>query len=452
MKSLRNHLILLLSVGLGAAWVVSAWLGHSEARYEVDELFDAQMAQSAQAILDASRHNIDERLERGDRDSHDDSLLLRHQYEQKLLFQVWSTDGNVLQRSRHAPEKMMADPVQGYQTVNFDHQTWRVLTRLDSSGKFLVQVAEPLDKREWLARHIAFKILLPTLLVLPLLVLLIWWFVGKGLRPLGDIGRQVQARAATRLDALQMDDVPDEVVPLVAALNDLFERLQRAFEGELRFTADAAHELRTPLAALKVQAQVALRATCDAERNAALENVLQGVDRATHLITQLLTLARVDPDSAATGHVRLNLYSLAAVVVEQYRAMAASKDIHLTLAGSDAEVLGDASQLEVLIRNVLDNALRYTPQGGAVDVSVNQSEEVILEVSDNGSGIPVAQRERVLERFYRIPGNGQTGSGLGLSIVKRVAERHRARISLDSSARGGLLVRVILASVETSHT
>ncbi|MCE9633682.1 MAG: sensor histidine kinase N-terminal domain-containing protein, partial [Methylophilales bacterium] len=288
MKSLRLRLVLSLLLGLGAVWGVSAWVGHKEARNEVDELFDAQLAQSAQAILESSRHTIHERREDGDDEPGSMDTPGLHQYEQKLIFQVWSADGTLLQRSPDAPEKMIGKPSPGYQTVVGEQVSWRVLTRLDQHGEYMVQVAEPLAKRELLARHIAFKILLPTLLVLPLLALLIWWFVGAGLRPLRDISQQVQARAVNRLDALKINEVPDEVAPLAQALNELFGRLQSAFESERRFTADAAHELRTPLAGLKIQAQVAMRAVDEEERKAALEKVLQGVDRATHLIAQLL--------------------------------------------------------------------------------------------------------------------------------------------------------------------
>ena len=437
MKSLRLRLVLFLLLGLGAVWGVSLWVGHQEARHEVDELFDAQLAQSAQAILESSRHTIHERHEHGDDET---DMPVLHQYEQKLIFQVWSIDGKLLQRSSGAPDRMLGKLSSGYQTVVGEKVSWRVLTRFDKHGEYLVQVAEPLATRELLARHISLKILLPTLLVLPLMVLLIWWFVGKGLRPLRDISQQVKSRAANRLDALKINEVPDEVTPLAKALNDLFARLQSAFESERRFTTDAAHELRTPLAGLKIQAQVAIRAVDDEERKAALEKVLQGVDRATHLIAQLLTLARVDPESAASQHVKLSLHQLAASVVEECRSFAQSRGINVFLADSDAEIRGDADQLAVLMRNLLDNALRYTPANGKVEIAIRDDDA--LEIADSGPGIAPEERVRVLERFYRVQGNEQPGSGLGLSIVKRIAQLHGATLALESSASSGLLVRV----------
>lgn len=441
MKSLRIRLILLLSIGLGAAWLLAAWLGHIEARHEVDEMLDAQLAQSAQAVLGITRHEMHERREQGDDDGRDATLPTFHEYEQVQVFQLWNAEGKLLQRSPGAPELMMARAVPGYQNTRFQNQSWRVLTRFDAHGELMVQVAEPVMERERLARHIALKILLPTLLAMPVLALLIWWFVGTGLRPLRDISQQLQSRQATRLDALEMQGIPDEVAPLATALNDLLMRLAQAFDSERRFTADAAHELRTPLAALKIQAQVALRSIEDAERNAALDKVVQGVDRTTHLIAQLLTLARVDPESAASQHVRLSLYALAEKSLEEFAPLAQTRNIRLRLQGADVAISGDADQLAVLLRNLLDNAIRYTPVGGEVSVNI-YADNATLEVADSGTGIAPEQHERVLERFYRIPGNVQPGSGLGLSIVKRIAELHGATLVLATSASGGLSVQV----------
>lgn len=452
MKSLRIRLILLLTIGLGGAWAVAAWLGHMEARHEVDELFDAQLAQSAQAVLESSGHEIHERMEHGDDESSRSELTATHRYEQKLLFQVWSVDGKLLQHSPGAPATQMTTLVPGYRTEMIGKQRWRVLTRLDRHGEFVVQVAEPYSKREWLAKHIAMKILLPMLIVLPVLALLIWWFVTTGLRPLSAISHEVQSRAANRLDLLEMQNVPDEVAPLVQALNGLFVRLQHAFDSERRFTADAAHELRTPLAALKVQAQVAMRAEDDVERKAALEKVQQGVDRATHLTAQLLTLARIDPENATSLHQPLSLYNLAAVALNDVQWLAQAKHIHLRLEGDPGMVAGDADQLAVLLRNLLDNAVRYTPQGGEVNVGLHEDQGVVLEVSDTGVGIPEEQRQRVLERFYRIPGNAEPGSGLGLSIVQRIAQLHGATLSLETSPSGGLLARVKFPHARTHHS
>ncbi len=438
MNSLRLRLILLLSVCLGLAWVAAAWFTHVEARHEIDDLFDAQLAQSAQVLLGTTRHELHERLERGD-----DETPVSHEYEKRLAFQIWD-EGRLLMRSAAAPTTALGSGAAGYGEIMVNGQLWRVLTRWDARHEFMIQVAEPLAAREQLARHIAFKMLLPTLLSLPVLALLLWIAVGAGLHPLQQIKREVKQRTADRLEPVSMKGVPNEVAPLAQALNDLFARLQKTLANERRFTADAAHELRTPLAALKTHAQVALRATGDAERRAALENVLRGVDRATHLLEQLLTLARVDPEAAASGHELVNLRALAANVLADLALFARAKHIELALEdGPTCNILGNPAHLTVLLRNLLDNAIRYTPANGNVSVTLLDEGNITLEVRDTGPGIPAEERSRVLERFYRMQGSCETGSGLGLSIVRRITELHGARLELDQGANErGMLVRV----------
>lgn len=448
MNSLRLRLILLLCLALGLTWAFAAWLSHIEARREVDKLFDAQLAQSAQVLMGTVGHELHERMEHGD-----DDVPALHEYEQKITFQIWR-DQTLLLRSAAAPATSLAGPTPGYSTVNIEDQPWRVLTRHDNRHGFLIQVAEPLAARERLARHIALRMLLPSLAALPLLALTIWPAVGAGLLPLRKLKREIAQREADRLQPLQMSGVPDEVAPLAAALNELFERLQQAFESERRFTADAAHELRTPLAALKIQAQVAMRASDTAERSTALENVLHGVDRATHLVEQLLTLARVDPEHAAAYHQPVELRHLAAIVLAELAPQAHARQIELALEESlPGQVHGDSSQLAILLRNLLDNAIRYTPAGGHVTVAIAQHHGTILEIRDTGPGIPPAERERVLHRFYRVPGNAAEGSGLGLSIVRRIAELHRAQFELGDNEQGtGLKVTVAFPSIARANS
>lgn len=444
MNSLRLRLVLLLALGLGFAWAAAAWFTHREAREEIDKLFDAQLAQSARVLLDLSRHQLHERMEHGE-----DEPAVTHEYEQKLAFQIW--DGStLLLRSANAPPTPLGKPAEGYGAATVDGTPWRVLTRRDTHGDYMIQVAEPLAGREKLARHIAFKMLLPSLLVLPLLALLLWFAVGAGLKPLASLKREVGRRAAERLDPLETSGVPTEVAPLVESLNDLFLRLQRAFDSERRFTADAAHELRTPLAGLKVQAQVALRATDDETRRAALDNVLRGVDRATHLVEQLLTLARVDPDMAKAGHEPVELRALAASTIVEIAAQAHTARVELVLEdGPPCSISGNAAQLALLLRNLLDNAVRYTPAGGSATVWIGlENGKPVLEVRDSGPGIPAEERERVLQRFYRIAGSAAEGSGLGLSIVQRIAELHGAQLDLaDGLASKGLIVKVRFAGM-----
>lgn len=442
MNSIRMRLLLLLTIGFAAAWIAAAWFTHIEAQKEVDKLFDAQLAQSAQVLLGTTSHELQERAESDD-EGDDGKEQVVHEYEQKLAFQIWS-GSSLLMRSTAAPSVAFANGAAGYSEVDLNEKPWRVFTRWDRRHEFMIQVAEPLARREELARHIAFRMLLPILIAFPVLALLIWFAVSGGLRPLQKLKQEVKQRAADRLEPVQMTGVPDEVAPLAQALNDLFARLRHAFESERQFTADAAHELRTPLAALKTQAQVAMRSMDETERRQALENVLRGVDRGARLVEQLLTLARVDPETAATGFEKLELRGLVTTVIRDLMPFAHTKKIELKLEdGLPGDVLGNSTQLDLLLRNLLDNAIRYTPEGGRVSVVVREENGVVLEVRDTGPGIPMSEREQVKQRFYRIAGSGQEGSGLGLSIVRRIVELHHAHMELTDNENGqGLTVKV----------
>ncbi|HAF00547.1 MAG TPA: two-component sensor histidine kinase [Methylophilaceae bacterium] len=439
MRSLRLRLVLLLSAGLGLVWLISAWFTYTESRHEIDRLFDAQLAQSAQVLLGTTHHEIHEKIEHGESE-----VSISHEYEQKLAFQIWG-GSRLLLRASAAPITAMADNKEGYSEIALNGQSWRVFTRWDARHEFMIQVAEPLVGREYLARHITFKMLLPTFVVLPILAVLIWLGVGAGLKPLQQLKQEVEQRKANRLQPVEIAGVPEEVLPLIQALNELFARLQQAFENEQRFTADAAHELRTPLAALKIQAQVAMRTIDNEARQKVLQNLLSGVDRATRMVEQLLILARVDPEATTVNHRPVDLRTLAIQVITEIEPLAYTKQIDLVLEEGFAHlVLGDEAQLSLLLRNLLDNAIRYTPIGGRVSVSVYDRQSVVLEVRDTGPGIPKDEREQVMQRFYRISGSGEEGSGLGLSIVKRIADLHGATLVLSDNDRGsGLLVSVV---------
>ena len=439
MNSLRLRLVLLLSLAAGLTLSAAVYFTHRAARQELDALFDAQLSETANVLLGTAQREIAERIEHGI-----EELPVATEYEQTLVYQIWNSRGLVV-RSEAAPPSPLGERRPGFTQATVGRKPWRVLTRWDPTGEFMIQIAEPMDGREHLARLIALKMLVPTLTIIPLLTLLIWLSVGTGLRPLRQLRREVVQRSARRLEPMAMNGVPVEVMPLVTALNDLFGRLRHSIELEKRFTADAAHELRTPLAALKTQAQVAQRAQDAEDRIAALKHVVEGVDRATHLIEQLLTLARVDPEAASMHYPAVSLRALAVQALSHMAPFAHQSRIELELKGEE-DVLVNANEghLDILLRNLLDNAVRYTPPGGRVSVEISRTaREALLVVCDNGPGIPVAERQRALERFYRLPGSTAEGSGLGLSIVQRIAERHGAQVFLLPGADGrGLCVRI----------
>jgi two-component system OmpR family sensor kinase len=321
---------------------------------------------------------------------------------------------------------------------------WRTFSL--QRGGLTIQVAQPMSVRNRLAIGAALRTMSPFLLLLPLLGVLVWIAVGRELRPLESLARAVGRRSASALDPLPEAGLPDEVRPLVAELNELLERLGHALAVQRDFVADAAHELRSPLTALKLQIQLADRATDPAERASAFAALKAGVDRSTHVVEQLLTLARQEPDATEPPFASVDLALLAREVVAERSSLADAKHVDLGVACSDAAtVAGDRDSLHVMLANLVDNAIRYTPPGGRIDVAAgSRGGTAVLEVIDSGPGIPAAERERVFDRFYRRPGNDAPGTGLGLAIVRKVAERHGAHVELDDAPGGhGLAVRVL---------
>lgn len=438
--SIRRRLLLLLTGTVLAAWVATAVFTYFDARHEIGEMLDAHLAQSAGLIAAQLEHEFE--------DDEEDEGRTPRQYkdERKIAFQVWDRKGELRLRSASAPATRLQGRSEGFGDAVIDGKRWRIYSRWDESRDYLVQVGERYELREELAESVASHLMHPLALALPVLALLIWLGVGAGLAPLGGIAREIARREPDNLAPLEEGSTPREIVPLVASINALFGRLQKSLEQERRFTADAAHELRTPLAAVKTQAQVALGARSAEERAHALANVVSGTDRAARLVEQLLMLARLDPQTALPDGHTVGLPDLAARCIAELAPAAAEKGVEMSLATCDeAKVAGDAVLLGVLLRNLLDNAVRYTPAGGEVEVGVTCAKDaVLLEVSDSGPGIPEAERAQVLDRFYRVLGSGEEGSGLGLSIVKRIADLHRAGVSLGAGP-GGRGLRVAVA-------
>ena len=441
--SLRGRLLTLLLASMSMAWIGVVAFSYRDARHEIREMLDAHLAQSAALLIAQSGH---EALEEDDDKREVGIVAPAHRYERKVAFQIWEHGTRLRLRSASAPRTRLAQDEEGFSDVRLEDKAWRVFSRWDESHEFLVQVGERYEFRDDLAKRISGNLLDPLWVALPALTLLIWIGVGQGLRPLRRVNLQLAQRAPDRLDPLDGGRAPREVQPLIDTLNDLLARMRAALDKERRFTADAAHELRTPLAALKTQAQVARAAQDDITRRHALGQVLTGCDRASHLVEQLMTLARLDPQSAAARHAAVDLRSAAAQVVADIAPAALAKDIDLSLAdGPVVVVKGDAVMLAVLLRNLVDNAVRYTQRGGEVGVAIEaQGSQARIVVTDNGPGIAPDERAKVGQRFYRVLGSEESGSGLGLSIVRRICDLHGAVLTLDPVPAGsGLRATVV---------
>lgn len=428
--SLRRRLLILLLGAVGTAWLVVAGLGYAAAHHEADELFDAQLANIAQTLLAIVRSGESESI--AEIDEH------IHEYQLNLPFQVWRIDDGrmkLLLRRSPAPFTPLAEQP-GFNDVYFDGEHWRVLGVWGE--EYVVFVAQHHGVREELATNISVNLLLPMAFGLPLLGIALWLSVRRGFAPLRRLARDVEKREPDSLAPLWSADVPAEVLPLVEALNALFSRVIESFERERRFTADAAHELRTPLAAIRVQAQVALESTEENARRVALKNLIAGIDRQAHLVDQLLTLSRLDAAAELTDIHAVDLYELvedALVLLNgETRRLEVKIDVRIP---PETYVQGDRELLGVLLRNLLSNAMRYGGSPGQIIVDATmENRELSLCVTDNGAGIPEELRDQVSARFTRLPSATEPGSGLGLSIVLRIASLHRAALELRDSPTG----------------
>ncbi|MGI4813169.1 MAG: ATP-binding protein [Janthinobacterium lividum] len=440
MRSIRKRLLVFL-LGCTIAGIAAAgFLIYRQAQAEANELFDYQLRQTAGALPSEPFS----------------SVLGSNSDNDGVVIQIWSREGVQLYYSHpRAPLAQRAEL--GFSTEHTSQGDWRVYSAV--VGDNVVQLAQPMAVRTALAAEVAWRTIWPLLVLLPILGLLVWLVVGRGLRPLARLAAVLEARRPDAVEPLTVAPLPVEVAPLVAALNGLLRRLSIALGAQKAFVADAAHELRTPLAALKIQLQWLRRARDDADRAAAFDAFEAGIARATRLVEQMLALARAEPDAAAAlGHAAsplawssIQLDRLLSDCVEDQAGVALERGVDLGIvARSACQVDGDAEALAVMFNNLLDNAVKYTPAGGRVDVSIGLAGVPALptvEIVDAGPGIPPDERARVFDRFYRVPGNGEvSGSGLGLSIVARVAERHGASVSFDDGPDGrGLCVRVIFA-------
>jgi two-component system OmpR family sensor kinase len=371
--------------------------------------------------------------------------LPREVPEYDFVVQVWTVDGRrvyVSDTQAHLPSRITL----GFSTETSDDGRFRTFSVI--ARDYLIQVAQPMVERERRAARLAFRTLLPFGVLMPVLALLIGWIVNRSLSPLNELALRLRRREPMATEPVAAQGLPDEVTPLVDALNDLLRRLATALEHERAFIADAAHELRTPLTALRLQLDALSTAEESPERQRAMARLDSGVSRATRLVEQLLAMARLDQRDAPRPE-RVELEPVAREVVEELLPLADSKRIDIGVeAAPGIAVTGDRQALAVLLRNLVDNALRYTPEEGRVDVRIvraagNPERSIVLEVADTGPGIPAEERERVFDRFYRVPGTAAPGSGIGLALVKMIAERHAARVELESRAQGrGLVVRV----------
>lgn len=485
--SIRRRLLISLISTIITLWFISVYFVYLAAYHEVEEIYDAALAQESRILATLMVHEVEEDREaRNDlkklveevgQDVVDRSELFKqfidrfmadeskkdyltmvpregafdHRYEAKLAFLIKGVNGRTYLRS-NLPTSFNTF-TKGYNNQIVDGKLWRMYGLKESSGQFHVQIGELMSVRQETVSEIVLNSLWPMIISLPMFGIFIWIVVGSGLKPLQSIADKVKHRDPNALDAISTQGVPSEVVPMVVSLNSLFHRVQRVLENERRFTADAAHELRTPLAALKTLAQAKLLADQNNGHGKFLDQVMRGVDRATHLLEQLLTLARMDSHSLDQSHVEeVDLHRETINILASLGALALEKDIELAYEGVEHSVMvpGYTPGIQILLRNIIDNAIRYTPENGEVCVKLEDDDaHPKLIVRDTGPGVPEEKQQGLYQRFRRGEGTTTQGSGLGLSIVKRIVDLHHATINMENRTdRSGLLVTVTFSKLQ----
>jgi len=457
--SIRTFLLinLLLSVTLitSLAIIGNLFLAHKDIQTQLDaQLIQTSLRMQAffsdydtKYSLSTIQKSLDKQVEIDTNKTAPETSATEKEAKNTIEFQIWNRQGKLILHSTKAPKIPLSSGRTGLSTLWLDGHSWRVNTIYDPKTDLTIMVAERSNYRQQLENQLTQDSIFIMLVTYPFLGFLIWVIVGRGLDTLKKVAREVRHRAPSNLKPVDLESVPSEIEPLVTELNSLFLRLQEAFNREKRFTADAAHELKTPLAALSTQTQVALRAETTEARNQALLKVLSGVNRSTHVVQQLLTLSRMLPEATINEPSQVSITKQAVDVASLLAPEAIAKNIDLELITPDspATILGNATSLNILIRNLVDNAIRYTHENGTIKIDIRENRnEVALHVIDNGPGIPEELRERVFERFFRVIGNQTTGTGLGLGIVQQIAKLHHAEIRLKTPESGtGLEVEVI---------
>jgi signal transduction histidine kinase len=441
--SLRRRLMWLAAIATAAAWLTGGTAVLIAAHQESENLYDQRLRDVAGVILSFAGHELGEIQADGRTEPvHEETAAT---LDPRYAYQIWSRDGRLLLMSHNAPRQPFAPLTHvGLLDNEINGRPHCVYALHSADGGMVIQVAEDESRRD--AFMLSVNVWLALFLVLSSVCLLAFnrWMFSRATRALDQSAQQLVDRSVDDLRPIRPDDPPSELVPFLRSINALFGRFERTLDSERHFTAAAAHELRTPLAAVRIQAQVAERARSQREAREALRVLGLCVERASRMIDQLLTLARVEtlaPDSATVARLRLD--EVVEQVVRDLSHLLQAADVRLELDLQPASIQGIEFGVSALVRNLIDNAARHAPRGGAVAVSIAARDgRVLLAVEDSGPGIPDAERARVFERFYRLAGTDSEGCGVGLSIVRCVAEVHRARIELSTGRLGGLRVEV----------
>lgn len=436
MTSIRRKLLLTLIGALLAAGFAATAATFFSAQAEFNDFLDTHLKETAESLVDSAADS-------GDFSKIRSLTVVGDAQSYRIAIQVYDSKTNGLWRRDGAPLLPLPE-APGFGTAKVDGVSWR--TYSVPSGPLIITVAQDTSVRTQLAASSAFRILQPLCILLPFIAIAVWIVVGEGLAPLEKTARSVARRSPNSLSPISTKGLPSELAGLVNAINNLLEKLDQSLSAQARFASDAAHELRTPLTALKLQVQLAQRAKTPDAQQKCLARLNEGINRATRLVEQLLTMARLDPESTKKPASTIKIDELIASIAEDMRPIAEQKKISISVESSPASVDGLEDALRLLITNLTDNAVRYTPENGRIRLSCgSDGQKSHILVSDDGPGIPVEERARVFDRFYRALGTKTSGTGLGLAIVKRIVEMHNGEISIEDGLDGkGAAFRIVL--------
>lgn len=445
MTSMRRRTLALVLGLMLLGTLAMTLFNYFDSTHEVEEIYDAQLAHSARLLQGLMRTPVREEERAGLYRAFNEALAQAgqrkpgHPYESKLAFQVWDAGGRLLVHSAGAPQLNEPELAEGFATLELGKHKWRGFLLRDSAHGLIIWSGERDDVRRELVTSIVRHTLFPTLLGSLLLAALLWWAIGWGLAPLRNMAAVIRARHADSLQSLQLEPLPSELAPMQAALNRLLGQIEQLLERERRFIADAAHELRTPLAVLRVHAQNATQARDEAERQQSLGYLLGGIDRATRVVNQLLTLARMEPLIERGEMAQVDVLALVRETLAELTPWVLKQGLELDLEAGEGDyhLNADPGSLGIALQNLVTNAVNHSPAGGRLHVRLSaDAQRLLLQVEDQGPGIPAEDLERVFERFYS-RGTVQ-GAGLGLAIVQSIARRHAGQIRLRNLDSGGL--------------
>ncbi len=458
-NSLRLNLVLTLAFAFVLVWLAVAWFAYDKGLHEADELLDGQLALSVRLLEGQINHEEQEHPLTFNRQKSTSASTIdlaqvvdldpygRLPYEQELAFQIWALDGILKMRSANA-EQMQKAPDTGFSNQAFNGLLWRSYSKTSHDKKYLIQVAHPVDTRKEIGLEVALRVAFPVLLAFPILILLMYWAVTYSLRPLNTIADNLSRRTIFEHDPVVTDNVPREIKPIIAAFNVMLERVRVSIQNERQFTSNAAHELRTPLAGIKLHAQLAETTTDDAARQRFLALALKGTERAERLVEQMLKLARLEPQHSDPDErdqpVSIRNLILQVQDLEAFELRAKSQTFNVDIPAQIGELLGQEDLLLVALANLVGNASRYSPKNTTITLGAWRDDQSLgLYVQDQGPGVPEHELATITQRFKRGAELQGEGSGLGLAIVEKIASLHQAKLRVTNLPEAGLRVEIV---------